>query len=190
MSGAGRYGSGAHTDVMARSLGEAEAPVLAQDYEARQARKMAATQGMQGADTARASLYGGLVDAYGQGLGRAGQWSQMMPGLDEARFAPAQRMLGVGETYRGLDQQNIDAARQLWNQQQSYPWEQLARESAIIGGAGGLGGTTTSSVSQPQASLGRRLLGGALAGGGLGSGFGPIGAGVGALGGSLAGAFL
>jgi len=36
MSGAGRYGSGQHTDVAARAMAEAADPVLAQDYQARQ----------------------------------------------------------------------------------------------------------------------------------------------------------
>ena len=69
MSGAGRYGSGQHTDVAARAMAEAANPILAQDYARRQ-------QQMQG-----------IAEG---GLQRAGQWSQLMPTLDEARLAPAQ----------------------------------------------------------------------------------------------------
>ena len=54
MSGAGRYGSGQHTDVAARAMAEAANPVLAQDYARRQ-------QQMQG-----------IAEG---GLQRAGQWS-------------------------------------------------------------------------------------------------------------------
>ena len=39
MSGAGRYGSGMHTDVAARAMAEAANPILAQDYARRQAQQ-------------------------------------------------------------------------------------------------------------------------------------------------------
>ncbi len=150
-------------------------------------------QGAQGlGQTAgqRAGILGGLNEAYGQGLNRAGQWGQMMPSLDQARFAPANRMLGVGEYYRNFNQQQMDAALKQYNAQQAYPWENLFREAAVIGGGGGLGGTTVSSVSQPQPSTLQRILGGGLAGGGLGSAFGPWGAGIGAAGGAALGGLL
>jgi hypothetical protein len=194
-SGAGRYGSGQHTDVMARALAEAEAPVLAQDYEARQQRLGQAAQGLLGvgqqqlaATQGLGSAYGMMGDIYGQGLQRAGQWAQLAPQLDEAQYAGAQRMFGLGEYARGREQAQLNDQIRLYNAQQAYPWEQLQRESAILGGAGQLGGTTVTSA--PGASWGQKLLGGGLAGAGLGSSFGPWGAGLGALGGGLAGAFL
>ncbi len=65
MSGAGRYGSGQHTDVAARAMAEAADPVLAQDYARRQARQMQAT--------------GSLADLYNTGIQNAGNSSQLMP---------------------------------------------------------------------------------------------------------------
>ncbi len=223
MSGSGRYGSGQHTDVMARSLAEANAPILAQDYEARQQRKMQGAQGIQNAiqgriataaqggqglqgalaaqlglmgqgaqglgQTAgqRAGILGGLNEAYGQGLNRAGQWGQMIPQLNQAQYAPAESLMGLGEYGRSREQQTLDAAAKKYNVEQAYPWEQLFRESGILGGAGGLGGTTVTGVSQPKPSTLQSILGGGLAGGGIGSAFGPWGAGIGAAGGGLMG---
>jgi len=199
VSGAGRYGSGAHTDIMARSLAEAEAPVLSADYEARQQRKGQAatglsnveqirgqaTQGMLGALDTRARLYGSVADLEAQGLQRAGQWGAMIPQLQEAEMAPMKTLMGLGEYSRGIQQENLDAQIKAWNTQQAYPWEQLARESAIVGNAGALGGTTNTNVSKYPAPFAQRLVGGAIAGAGAGSAFGPWGAPVGAAGGSL-----
>lgn len=183
MSGAGRYGSGAHTDVLARSLAEAANPILAQDYQSRQAQQMAATQGYQG-------VQGQAADIYSGGLARAGQFAQLAPGLDEATFANTGRLMGLGQQATARDQATLNDQINLYNAQQSYPWEQLARYSGIVGGMGGLGGTRITSAPPPyQASSLQRGLGGALAGAGAGSIFGAPGAAIGGIGGGLAGFF-
>lgn len=201
MSGSGRYGSGAHTDVMTRALAEAEAPLLAQQFEAGQNRILQGTSqlgqvfGQQGQVAnqmggllgQRAQMYGAQNDLASQAAQRAGQWAQMMPTLDQAHLAPASAALGAGEYQRSIEQQNLDAARNLYTAQQAYPWEQLNREAGILSGAGQLGGTTVANVAQAQAPLLNRLLGGGLAGAGIGSAFGPVGAGIGAAGGGLLG---
>ena len=156
MSGAGRYGSGAHTDVMSRALAESANPILAQDYS--------------------------------QGLERAGQWAQLMPKLDEAQYAPAQSLMGLGQYYNERAQKQLEDQIKTYNAQQAYPWEQLARLNAIVGGAGGLGGSMTGSQTTPinSPSTLQKLLGGAAAGAGIGGSFGGLpGAGIGAVGGSL-----
>lgn len=168
-SGAGRYGSGAHTDVMARSLAEMADPILAQDYTRRQAMQQDILQG---------------------GLQRAGQWAQLMPTLDEAQYAPAERLATVGQYQQERSQDNLNDYIKLYEAAQARPWEQLARYNAIVGGAGGLGGTTTGSTSTPinSPSTLQKLLGGGLAGAGIGGSFGgPVGAGVGAAAGGLLG---
>lgn len=173
MSGAGRYGSGQHTDVMARALAESADPILAQDYQARQQQRMAAT--------------GAQADIYGQGLQRAGQATQLIPTLDQAQYAGADRLMAYGNFQRAQTQAQLDAALKTYNAQQAYPWEQLARFNAIAGQAGGLGGTTVTATPLQQPSTLQAMLGGGLAGAGLGSTFGPAGAGAGALGGGLLG---
>jgi hypothetical protein len=169
MSGAGRYGSGQHTDVASRAMAEAADPLLAQDYARRQQQQQGILEG---------------------GLQRAGQWSQLMPTLDEARFAPAERMMTIGQYQQERSQKQLEDNIKLYNASQAYPWEQLARFNAIVGGAGGLGGSSFSSTSTPvnSPSTLQKLLGGGLAGAGIGGSFGgPVGAGVGAIGGGLLG---
>lgn len=171
MSGAGRYGSGQHTDVAARAMAEAADPLLAQDYARRQQQQQ---------------------DILTGGLQRAGQWSQLMPTLDQAQLAPSQSLFALGQFQQERDQRALEDQIKLYQNQQAYGWEQLARMNAIAGGAGGLGGstsgvnTTTTPINTPSTL--QRLLGGSLAGAGIGGSFGgPVGAGVGALGGGLLG---
>jgi hypothetical protein len=163
MSGAGRYGSGMHDAAIAASI----APTLAQDYMQRQ---------------------GMAADIYGQGLQRAGNAAQLIPTLDEARYANIAHQMDMGNVQRNYEQALIDQNVKRWNAEQARDWEQLARWNAIVGGAGGLGGTqVTTSPGATQPSTMQRVLGGGLAGAGMGSMFGPMGAGVGALGGGLLG---
>ena len=173
MSAAGRYGSGAHTDVMARSLAEAANPLLAQDYAMRQQLRMQALGGLQG--------------VYGGGLDVMGKYAQLIPTLEEARYAPSDRMLGVGQYYMDREQQALANQIAQWNAAQARPWEQISRLNAIASGAGGLGGTKVTTTPSTAPPLSSRILGGAIAGGGLGSMFGLPGAGIGALGGGLLG---
>jgi hypothetical protein len=174
-SGMGRYGSAAHTDVLARALSETDAPVLAQDYARRQQEMLAATQGQAG--------------VYQQGLSQAGQYSQLLPSLQQLQYLPAQNEMAVGSIYDQRAQAQLNDQIKLYNAQQSYPWEQLSRFNAVLQGVGGLGGQQVTSSTPYQAPFAQRLLGGAVAGGGLGSIFGPVGTGVGALGGAALGGY-
>ncbi len=164
MSGAGRYGSGMHDAAIAQAI----TPILQQDYMQRQ---------------------GMAADIYGQGLQRAGQAAQLIPSLDQARFANASNLMGLGGQQQAYDQALLDQQLKLWNAQQARPWEQVARYNAIAGQAGGLGGTQiTTSPGATQPSTMQRVLGGGLAGAGLGSAIFPgIGTGIGAAAGGLMG---
>jgi hypothetical protein len=173
MSGAGRYASGAHTDVLARSLAEAADPVLAQDYAQRQQTRLAAL--------------GGAENLYGGGLQRAGQWAQLTPTLDQARFSGSDRLMSLGDFYQNREQNDLIANIKQYEAQQARPWEQLAKYANILQGGGGLGGTKTTTASTPAVPTSQRIFGGALAGAGVGSMFGAPGAGIGALGGGLLG---
>jgi hypothetical protein len=166
-SGAGRYGSGAHTDVATRAMAESADPILAQDYARRQQQQQ---------------------DILTGGLQRAGQWAQLMPSLDEARLAPAQGLMTLGQFYNERSQDALNDQIKQYQAQQAYPWEQVARYNAIVGGAGALGGTTAGTTSTPinSPSTLQKLLGGGLAGAGIGGTFGgPLGAGIGGAAGGL-----
>jgi len=162
MSGGGRYASGSHAAAIAQAI----APTLAQDYMQRQ---------------------GMAADIYGQGLQRAGQATQVIPSLDQAQYQPMQTLTGLGQFMTDRQQQSLNQTLALLNAQQARPWEQVQRLAAIASGAGGLGGTQVTGVPVNQPSSLQRILGGGLAGAGLGSMFGPVGTGVGAVGGGLLG---
>jgi hypothetical protein len=171
MSGSGRYGSGAHDAAIAQAI----APTLAQDYLARQNLQMQAT--------------GAMGDIYSQGLQRAGQATQAIPALDEARYASAAHLMDLGQQQRSYEQALLDQQLKFYNATQAFPWENLSRGMGIFGQAGGLGGTQiTASPGAMQPSTLQRVLGGGLAGAGLGSAIFPgVGTGVGAAAGGLLG---
>ena len=114
-----------------------------------------------------------------------------MPALDEARYAPAQSLMTLGQIIQERDQSSWIDQIKLYNAQQAYPWEQLGSlQRNRRAGPGALGGTMTGSTTTPinSPSTLQKLLGGGLAGAGIGGSFGgPVGAGVGALGGGLLG---
>ena len=66
MSGMGRYGSGSHTDVLARSLAESDNPVLANAFESGQNRALSAAQAI---DTARRGADATGLSAWQQAAG-------------------------------------------------------------------------------------------------------------------------
>jgi hypothetical protein len=179
MSGAGRYGSGDYEAGIAQAI----APTLAQDYMARQQLAQQATGGL-GQTGASAA------DIYGRGLSQAGQYAQMIPGLAQAQYLPAQMQMGAGDWLQNYQQQALQGQIAEYNAVEAYPWQQLQRANAIFGGTGALGGTQITAATPQQAPALQRLLGGALVGGGLGSAFGPVGTGVGALGGAGLGYFM
>jgi hypothetical protein len=156
MSGAGRYGSGGHTDLLARSITEANNPVLAQAYEsdrnrmlsasgqidsaqrAQEASRLAATQGMTGV---QAQNIGNQMGAAGQqaGILQSGQqnaqnWAGMIPQLQQSAFMPGNQLMAAGQYVTGRDQALLDARRQQFEQQQNMPWTQLARYSGAVSG--------------------------------------------------------
>jgi hypothetical protein len=183
MSGAGRYGSGQMQDVMARAQAQVADPLLMQDYEARQARALQASQGL-------GQTYGQQAGIMQQGIGQGIQAYNMMPNFAQGAYVPSQMELAAGQYQQNFTQQQLQGAIQQFQANAMFPWEQLQRESALLSGAGSLGGTTVQAQTPLQASLAQRLAGGALVGAGLGSAIPGLGTGLGAGAGALAGAFL
>jgi hypothetical protein len=183
MSAAGRYGSGQYQDVMARAQAEVADPLLMQDYEARQARALQATQGL-------GQTYGQEAGILQQGIGQGLQATGMIPALGQAQYLPAEMALAGGQYMQDYNQQVLQGQIQQYNALQMQPWNALQMEAGILQGAGSLGGTQVTAQTPLQASLASRLAGGALVGAGLGSAVPGLGTGLGAAGGALAGAFL
>lgn len=158
MSGAGRYGSGQHTDVMSRALAESANPILAQDY----------TQGLERAGQ-WASIMPTLDQAQyapAQSLMALGQYNQ-----ERAQSLMDQQI----KTYN---------AQQAYPWEQLARYNAIAGGAGALGGS--MTGTQTTPINNPSTL--QKLFGGAAAGAGIGGSFGgPAGAGVGALGGGLLG---
>lgn len=181
MSGSGRLGSFGYGDAMARSITAANAPILSGAYENDQNRMLSANNQIdssqraldaskQGALGLAGNMYGnaastGLAGTQGQMAGAAGQtgilnagqqnaanWAGMIPQLTAASNAPANQLMAVGDYQNQYNQQNIDAQRQLFDQQQQMPWTQLNRYQGAVSGLGGLIGNsgTTTGNSQTQ----------------------------------------
>lgn len=119
MSGMGRYGSGSHTDVLAKTLAETDKPILAQEYDAGMNRKIAASGGVNSArvasagartgaagtmDSARHSADTTALGAFGQGAnirqgdtGLALNATGGMTGVEDKNIA--NRMNAAGSAY-------------------------------------------------------------------------------------------
>ena len=157
-SGAGRYGSGQHTDVAARAMAEAANPILAEDY----------TQGLQ-----RAGQWAQLMPTLDQAQYAPAQ-SLMALGQYNQERAQSQ----LNDTIKYYNSQQAYP----WEQLARY--NAIAGGAGALGGS--MTGTQTTPINQPSTL--QKLFGGAAAGAGLGGSFGgPAGAGIGALGGGLLG---
>lgn len=142
VSGMGRYGSAGHTDVLARTLASTDNPVLSAAYENDRNRMLSASGQIDQSNNAARGLQ--LNAAAGQtgiqnfGQQNAAQWANMLPQLQQAANAPGQQLLGIGGLQDAFNQKNIDAQRQLFEQQQAMPWNQLNRYAGSVSGLGGL----------------------------------------------------
>jgi hypothetical protein len=145
MSGAGRYGSGAHTTQLSKGITDATAPLLYQNYDAERQRQLSAATG--------------LSDIYGQASNRALQTAGMGASLTDQLYDPASRMAGVGQVYDDRAQTDINNQISQWDAAQARPWEQLSRLNAIASGSGQLGGTSTKTTPVAQQSTLQKILG-------------------------------
>ena len=102
----------------------------------------------------------------------------------------AQNLLGIGDIYREYDQAKINSRIQKFEEQRLYPYRQvdvLGNAVRTGFGAGGSSVSTGPGYYQPSRTAG--MLGGGLAGYGLGQGT-PVGGLGGAALGGLAGMYL
>lgn len=132
-----------------------------------------------------------------------GMYGQMAQGATQAQLAgaglfPTIAQAGQGQAqaqgaYGDWQQRNAETALQAdidrWNYQQGAPAANLQQYAGLVGGFGGLGGTTTNAarLSPSSSSQWAGAGGGALTGAMAGSSFGPVGTVVGGLLGGLGG---
>lgn len=139
-SGAGRYGSGTHQQLLGSTIGD----LGARQYQAWQGRK----------DAANANLFNIGQQGFGN-LGAAYQGLQ----------APANTLMQVGSMNEDLATRYKNDELRRFDESQNKPWENLSRLNAIASGAGSLGGSTTQ--SQPGQNPFLSALGYGSAGAGI-----------------------
>lgn len=127
-------------------------------------------------------------DNYATNIGAASKALALLPQTQQASLAPALTTSGVGDVRQALGQQQLDANVSGYNYDQLAPFLQSKEIMSLLQGLPG--GSVTSTASVPQKNQTTAALGGAASGATLGSMFGPVGTGVGAIGGGLAGYFL
>lgn len=111
------------------------------------------------------------------------------PQLAAADYTDYQNLLGVGDIYRDNTQEQLNQQYQDWTQQQQWPYQQLdVLANAIRTSMGGGGSSVTSAPNAYQSNSTASMIGGGLAGYGIGqaAGINPyLSAGGGALLGGL-----
>lgn len=112
------------------------------------------------------------------------------PQLAQADYADASALLGVGDAYRALQQEQLNQALADWTEMQQDPYKKLdTLASTIATASGGYQGSSSSAPNPYQTSPVAGMIGGGMAGYGMGqmAGFNPY---MGAAGGALLGGLL
>jgi len=185
-SAAGRYGSGQHHENLARGIGDATGSLLFNQYNQDIGNQMQASGMIDNAKNARLGAMAGID---------TGNMQRMLGGADslfaagsgipanlaaafQTSMAPGQALQTIGGVHENLSGRQLQDDIRLWEGNENADWNRLTNAMAIFGGAGGLGGSGTTTVAQPQASPWAQVGGNALAGfGATGS---PWGAALGA----------
>lgn len=99
-------------------------------------------------------------DAFNRAEGRALQAVGMAPGIDEARYTPMQRMLGVGALQQDQEQREIDADMAAHYEAGNRRGNDLERYTSMLMGYGGQGQSSSTTTGQTAGA-------GSIVGGGL-----------------------
>lgn len=194
---AGRYGSGAHQDVMQQGMNDLATQLYGGAYESERGRQMQAAgaiqQGWEG-DLARimagAQQYGqteqqkiadmmggaqGYQDAYSGGMLDLARVMAVAPQAYEFATAPGQTLMEVGGAYEQQAAQQLQDLMNRWMFEQEAPQNKLMNYSGIAASMGGMGGMTTQTSPFQGPSPFQQVLSGASAVTGLLSLFGLSG---------------
>jgi hypothetical protein len=161
-SGSGRYGSGAMGSTLGKAMGDSRNAILYQNYDAERQRQLAAS--------------GLLTQTYGQGLDRMGQAASFLPQIEQLRYDPAMRMMGLGSILDQRAQAELEGQISRWDAEQNAPWQRLSAYNSIVAPMGQQGGTIVQTA--PAQKSGNPItggLGGAMSGLAL-TGGNPLGA--------------
>lgn len=196
MSKAGRYGSGAHTDVLSRNLGDYYNQAYGQEWGRARGEQMnainAQTQVQNQNLANRMAASGQQLSGYQQGQANLMTGISMAPGVNASRYDDSKMLAGVGAAKDAYGSAQLQDDIQRWQSNAMAPWERLGMAANLFNGAGGKGVSSTSTTQGALNSTSPFVtgLGGALGGASLGNMLMPgIGTGVGALAGGALGYF-
>lgn len=153
MSAGGRYGSGVHTDVLGKTVGDLTDRMLSEEYD-RQLGRM---------DTARTNL----ANLGQQGITNMFGATEATPAAYEATKTPAKDLMTVGSMYEDLAGRTMADNQRIFNETQQSPLRALEWLNAIGSGAGSLGGSSSGSTTQPGTNPFLQIAAGLLGGGNL-----------------------
>lgn len=138
MSGAGRYGSGAHSGVMSRQLGQTATGALSNQYNQDVQNMMNANQMIDSANNNQLAAASNYYQGQGNALLNALKGSTL---LDQN------------------SQQKLDAARQKWGEEDNRGWNRLAMLLSAAQGAAGNYGTTSAKQTAKQSDNSLQSIG-------------------------------
>lgn len=161
-SGAGRYGSGAHSGALGSQLGNIATNARMNAYNTDTQNQLSAigqmgnfaNSGLAG----NVSGYGAMAGLGQQAYGNTMAGLQALPTLNQAQNADAQTQMSIGGQRMDYNQAQIDAQNQ-------DPWTKAGNLAQIAGAIGSLGGTSQTVSKESTGGVGG-VVGGVL--GGLG----------------------
>lgn len=171
---AGRFGSGYHGGNLATEIGNMRNNAMAGE--------IARQQGLQ------QQAAGALISAGQGGNANMLQGAALAPTADQFRYAGDERLAAIGSQYEDLNARTLQDQIEKWQANQQAPLANLGAYSDFINGVS-RGYGTNSTTAPKTGSTAQGILGGAIGGGTVGSAFGPVGTGIGALGGGILGLF-
>jgi hypothetical protein len=163
MSAAGRYGSGAHTDTLAKTLAENSTNAMFGQYNQDVANMMGANSQidnvMQSNYNRQLSAAGNMFNAGQMGLGN-------MSNAYDTALKPTQTLGQIGGAYEDLAGNYAQEQLDKFNAAKQAPMDAIAQANAIFTGSGSLGSNTTQKIYQPTnfGQVGANAAGAALAG--------------------------
>lgn len=152
-SAKGRYGSGAHNQVLARQLGNIRASTLFNQFNQDRQRALAAGQQLAA-----------LGDA---GINNLLGMAQVAPTLNNQRYSDFDRLLKVGQNIQNYQQAIMNDAAQRYREQETAPWRTIdlwnsAMNPATIKFGSGSSSQTSSKPWSPVSLLGVPMMGAAF----------------------------
>lgn len=135
-SKAGRYGSGAQTNVLSRNLGDMWTNLAAPAYENDRNRALSAANSVAGYSAGDRALNLNAANSLG--------------GMYDLRQQGNKDMIGAGSMLQNQQQNEIDALMKKWDFNQNSGRENVEWLSNIASQVGGLGGTGTGTQANPN----------------------------------------